>query len=99
MITRIFRVKVKSDLKAEFEPLFQSVSLGSVKSAPGCTNVIIGGPTEWSPDEYSMITIWKDKNSLIDFVGLQWNEAHIPAGMEKFVDQCWVHHYINIPTR
>jgi hypothetical protein len=24
-----------------------------------------------------------------------WNRAVIPAGMEKYVAECWVHHYEN----
>jgi len=92
-ITRIFRVKIKPELRDEFEPLFQSVSVESVENAAGFVSLQIGKPTQWTPDEYVMISIWDSENSLIDFVGPRWNEAHIPKGMEKFVQHCWVHHY------
>ena len=92
-ITRVFRVKINSELREEFEPLFQSVSVASVSEASGFIEASIGKPTRWAPDEYVMISVWASEQSLIDFVGINWNEAHIPQGMEKFVDTCWVHHY------
>ena len=92
-ITRVFRVKIIAELRDEFEPLFQSKSLAAVNDAPGFIEASIGQPTSWTPDEYVMISVWENEQSLIDFVGSDWNQAHIPAGMEKFVDTCWVHHY------
>lgn len=92
-ITRVFRVKIIADLRDEFEPLFQSVSLTSVNVAPGFIEATIGKPTQWTPYEYVMISVWKDEQSLIDFAGTDWKAAHIPKGMERFVDECWVHHY------
>lgn len=40
-----------------------------------------------------MISHWKDIESLKSFVGKSWEEALIPKGMEKYVQQCWLHHY------
>ena len=93
MITRIFRVKINSELREEFEPRFASVSIQAVQKQRGFISVDIGKPTKWSPDEYVMISKWEDEAALIDFVGESWNQAHIPEGMEKFVKECWVHHY------
>jgi heme-degrading monooxygenase HmoA len=55
--------------------------------------VTILKPTKWTPDEYSMISIWEDEASLQAFAGEEWSQAFIPHGMEKFVVECWVHHY------
>jgi heme-degrading monooxygenase HmoA len=55
--------------------------------------VDIGKPTKWNPDQYVVISKWEDEAALVDFVGEPWNQAHIPEAMEKFVKQCWVHHY------
>lgn len=93
MITRIFRVQIQADLRGEFEPLFQTNSVEAVKSAEGCLGLTVGRPTNWSPDEYVMVSEWESEQHLIDFVGPKWNEAHIPDGMQQFVRQCWVHHY------
>ncbi len=42
-----------------------------------------------------MISVWANEDALRSFAGESWNLAVIPAGMEKYVSQCWVHHYEN----
>ncbi len=93
MITRIYRVRIHTELRDEFEPLFQTVALGSVTKFAGCARVVIGGPAKGTPDEYAMITEWTDADALTEFAGEEWSVAHIPPGMEKFVQECWVHHF------
>ncbi|WP_310620866.1 putative quinol monooxygenase [Flexibacterium corallicola] len=96
MITRIYRVRIKPELREEFEPLFQTVALSSVAERAGCLRAILGGPSPLSPDEYAMISEWDSEDSLREFAGQDWSQAHIPEGMEKFVEECWVHHYIHM---
>lgn len=93
MITRIYRVEIKPDLRDTFEPLFQTVAYASVADQKGCLRVGIGGPTAETPNEYAMISDWKDADSLTTFAGPDWSVAHIPDGMERFVVTCWVHHF------
>ena len=93
VITRIFRVQIRPELREEFEALYQVKSVEAVQKAEGFLSVAIGAPTVWASDEYVMISTWVDETALIKFAGKTWNEAHIPPGMEKFVVECWVHHY------
>ena len=93
MITRIYRVQIKPELRGEFEPLFQTVARASVADQDGCVEVTVGGPTPQAPDEYAMITVWRDAASLTAFIGPDWSDVHIPEGMERFVVDCWVHHF------
>lgn len=93
MITRIFRVVIDPELRDEFEARFAEVSVKAVETSAGNVSVSIGKPTADSPDEYVMISQWRDWAALIDFAGTSWNEAVIPPGMEKYLVQCWVHHY------
>jgi heme-degrading monooxygenase HmoA len=92
-ITRIFRVRIVSDLRQEFEEKFSSVSVHAVDQASGFISVSILKPSKWAPDEYAMVSQWENEAALKAFAGEQWNHAVIPAGMEKFVVECWVHHY------
>ncbi len=92
-ITRIFRVRVVPDLRHEFEEKFSSISVHAVGEAKGFLSVTILMPSQWEPDEYAMITQWQDEAALKAFAGDNWNRAVIPPGMEKFVAECWVHHY------
>ena len=92
-ITRIFRVRIRPELRPEFEEKFSSVSVRTVDEAPGFLAVSILKPTKWAPDEYAMISQWENEAALKAFAGEQWNHAVIPLAMEKFVVECWVHHY------
>jgi len=96
MITRVYRVRIKPELRDEFEPLFRTVARSSVSEYSGCMDVTVGGPTSVDPDEYAMISVWDSAESLREFAGSDWSIAHIPDGMEKFVQQCWLHHFRHI---
>jgi len=93
MITRIYRVQINPNLRDTFEPLFETVARASVADHPGCTRVIVGGPTPGAPDEYAMISDWDSPASLTAFAGDDWSVPHIPDGMGHFVETCWVHHF------
>ena len=92
-ITRIFRIQIVPELRQEFEEKFSSVSVHVVNEALGFISVSILKPTKWAPDEYAMISQWENEEVLKAFAGVEWNHAVIPPGMEKFVVECWVHHY------
>jgi heme oxygenase (mycobilin-producing) len=93
VITRIFRVRVPAGLHAEFEERFLSVSVPHVEAAKGLLSVSVGRPTRWAPEEYVMISVWQSEAAVAAFAGENWNRAVIPDGMEKYVAECWVHHY------
>lgn len=92
MITRIFRVQVHKEHMLEFESDYKNISIPLVKSQEGFISVETGKPLN-EKNEYLMISHWKDIESLKSFVGKSWEEALIPKGMEKYVQQCWLHHY------
>ena len=93
MITRVFRVQIDPAKKAEFEAKFEDVSIKAVEKQPGFLGVEIGRPTQWKPDEYVMISRWENEAALKEFVGDNWNEAHIPPGMDVFIKECWLDHF------
>jgi heme oxygenase (mycobilin-producing) len=93
VITRVFRVIVPAALHAEFEAKFLSVSVPDVQAAQGIVSVSVGRPSKWSLDEYGMISVWANEDALRSFAGESWNLAVIPAGMERYVSERWIHHY------
>jgi heme-degrading monooxygenase HmoA len=92
-ITRVFRVEIDPDLREEFEAKFATVSVHIAESADGNRSVTILRPTKWAPNEYAMISEWRNESALRKFVGENWNRGVIPKQMEEFVQTCSVHHY------
>ncbi|OZA42153.1 MAG: hypothetical protein B7X84_06905 [Alphaproteobacteria bacterium 17-39-52] len=87
MITRVFRVRVPLALHAEFEQKFLSVSVPLVKAEPGFVSVTVGRPTQWTPEEFFMLSVWRSEADIAAFAGENWNRAVIPQGMEKYVSE------------
>lgn len=92
-IVRLFRVRIHSALRNEFEAKFATISVDAVQTAQGSLGVEILKPTLWAPDEYLMVSRWQDEAALKRFAGEDWNRAYIPPGMERFVADCSVDHY------
>ena len=98
MITRVFRVQIDRNMRKEFEEKFSDISVNFVRSSPGLISVNIGKPIKWTPDEYVMISVWKNESALVEFAGQEWCQAQIPVGMEQYIQKCWVHHYASLET-
>jgi heme-degrading monooxygenase HmoA len=92
-ITRIFRVRIDSAIRQEFEKKFSSDVLYKIEEAPGFISASIYKPSKWSPDEYAMISQWRDEASLRAFFGERWDEPAITPGAERFVVASWLHHF------
>ena len=92
-ITRIFRARIRPEQRGEFEEKFFDVSSRVIPQAAGNLLVSVLKPTKWSPNEYAMISVWEDVESLRAFAGNDWNRAVIPPGTEKFFTESWMHHF------
>ena len=96
MIIRIFTAEIQKEFLEEFKMKFMEISVPLVKNYKGLRSLEIGEPTEWNPNEFIMISRWETVGDLINFAGNNWNESHIPDGMEHYIDTCDVSHYKNI---
>lgn len=96
MIIRVFTATVSPELHQEFEEKFRAISVPLVESFQGLDSVEIGAPTAWNPNQFVMISKWQSEKHLIVFAGEQWNQAHIPKGMEKYISDCSVSHFYSI---
>ena len=93
MIKRVYGVKVKPELKSEFEIEFQQIASRFMKNRPGLHSVYIGKPVTESSCEYLLISEWEDLESVKEFAGEHWEQPVIPDHMKKFSDSCWLKHY------
>ncbi|NRG16191.1 antibiotic biosynthesis monooxygenase [Rhizobiales bacterium] len=93
MIIRIFRVTVHDGKRAEFEDFFRNTAIPLVRSQPGIISVAAGVPRPESPNEFCMIMVWKDVDSLKAFAGEDWREPHIHPDEAALVHDRSLHHY------
>ncbi len=96
MIIRIFKATIPAKLHKEFEIKFKEISVPAVKNFKGLISLEIARPSKWNPEEFVMISRWQKEKDLIEFAGENWNQAHIPNGMEKYIEKCSVFHYESI---
>ena len=68
-IKRIFRLRIDSDFRKEFDELFYSEALRIIHEAAGFISASIHKPTKWNPDEYAMVSHWENEASLKEFYG------------------------------
>ena len=92
-ITRIFRVRIDSNFRQEFEERFSTDAMLKIQEASGFISASIHKPTKWTPDEYAMVSRWDNEESLKAYFGERWNEAVITPRAEAFIVACWLHHY------
>ena len=92
-ITRVFRIRIETELREEFEEKFADISVREVQHAPGMVSVSILKPTKWSPDEYAMITDWIDEASLASFAGENRDYNGIDANLEHNIVTMWDYLY------
>jgi hypothetical protein len=93
MIIRVFRARTHPGKQADFETKVKELSIPLVQSQKGLLAFFSGRPMESSPDEFVMVTVWKDLESLKAFAGIEWNVSVIPEPERPLLQSSAVHHY------
>ena len=93
MIIRIFRAVVAPDRQSEFETFFRDTAIPLVRAQPGLVSVTAGVPGVDAPNEFAMVMVWKDIDSLRAFAGEDWLSPHIHPDEDGIVLERHLHHY------
>lgn len=93
MIIRVFRAKTHPGKQAEFEAKVKELSIPLVRSQKGLLAFFSGRPMASTPDEFVMVTVWKDLESLKAFAGMDWNVSVIPEPERPLLQANLIHHY------
>src|SRR5215469_5935479 len=93
MIIRVFRARLRPGKRAAYERLCRTVSLPLMRAQEGCLAVSIGQPTPQLPLELVVVSVWRDLEHLIAFVGGHWREAMIVPGEADLLEVARVEHY------
>jgi heme-degrading monooxygenase HmoA len=93
MIVRIFRVVTYEGQTAAFGQFFHETAIPLIKKQPGLVTLIPGAPRPETPNEFCMVMVWKDLDSLKAFAGEDWRSAHIHPDEAELVKERSLHHY------
>lgn len=96
MIIHVFRARVQPGKRDDFERMVVDVSTPLVEAQKGLVARYSGRPTGSNTDEFVMVSVWKDLESLRAFAGQDWGKAVIPEEEHPVLRETFVHHYESI---
>jgi transposase len=64
-----------------------------MRAQPGCLAVSIGEPSPTRPEEFVIVSVWRDLDHLKAFTGERWREATILPGEADLMEFASVAHY------
>jgi heme-degrading monooxygenase HmoA len=92
VIVRVFRGQVRPGMGPAFERFVRDRALPQLRSRPGMLSAHLGLPTPATPDEYMVITVWRDLESLRAFAGPDWDRVVVGPDEARLLARSWVHH-------
>jgi transposase/quinol monooxygenase YgiN len=93
MFIRVYRARLKAGMRSAYERLCCEVSLPTIRAQPGCLATQIGTPRAGQPEDFVVVSLWSDVESLRAFAGEQWQQAIIVPGEADLLEQVRVEHY------
>jgi heme-degrading monooxygenase HmoA len=93
MILRIFRVMPQPGKGGEFAAFFRDTAMPLMKAQPGLVSLHAAAPRLGSDGSYCMVMVWRDEEAIRDFVGEDWEEAHVHPDEAGIVAHSTVAHF------
>ena len=93
MIIRFFRATTHEGKSDEFRSLFLETILPLIRSQEGIVSATVGLPHDGSPNEFSMIMVWRDLDAVRAFAGEEWDRAVVLPEEAHLLRETHVHHY------
>lgn len=93
MIVRVFRVRVRDGHQDEWRRKVEQHSIPWMRQQDGCIAFYPGAPMGDASSEFSMMSIWKDVDSIRRAVGEDWRQAVLLADEADLVEWVEMHHY------
>ena len=93
MIVRVFRGEVNPGCHGEFERLLRERAIPQFRATPGMLRVHVAAPTVQAPDEFLVVTVWRDLEALRGYTGERWSQARVTPDEAPLLRRTFVHHY------
>jgi len=78
MFIRVFRAIVRPGMQEQFKKVLEIMTLPNIKYRNGMVAFIPGQPTGSNPDEFVLVTVWRDAAAAKKHNGEDWAHAIIP---------------------
>lgn len=93
MFIRVFRAQVRPGKQAEFKKCLELLTLPNIQYRNGMVAFYPGQPSSANPDEFVLITVWRDAAADKMHSGDDWARAIIPPEALPLVQEFHVHSY------
>ena len=94
MIVRIFRAKIHKTRVSDFKRMVQEQSIPWLESSEGMLGYFPAEPFGDNEQEFVMITLWRDIESLKAFAGTDWDNPVVTKDEEPLVEAMFAEHYL-----
>ena len=95
MIVRIFRAKIRKGQVSEFKRMVQEQSIPWLEKSEGMVGYFPGEPFGDNEQEFVMVTLWRDQESLQAFAGLDWDNPVVTEEEAPLVEAMFADHYLS----
>jgi transposase/heme-degrading monooxygenase HmoA len=93
MIIRDFAARLKPGKRGDYERLCRASALPLMREQPGFLSGRIAHVLEERPDDFVLVSLWTDLESIRAFVGERWQEAIILPGEADLLHEVSVRHF------
>jgi quinol monooxygenase YgiN len=94
VIVRIFRAKIRKGQVSEFKRMVQEQSIPWLKNSEGMLGYFPGEPFGDNAQEFVMVTLWRDQESLQAFAGSDWDNPVVTQDEAPLVEAMFADHYL-----
>lgn len=97
-IIRVFRAVVHPGKEEDFKSFFLNDAIPILRKHKGLVSVLVGFPSEETPNEFLMTTVWTSIEALSEFSGENWQDAVIDPREKHLLARVEVDHYYEVPV-
>lgn len=94
MILRVFRAVIRDGQVEDFKRLVQEQSIPWLKESDGMLGYFPGQPFGTNKNEFTMVTLWRDLDSIKAFCGDDWDNPVVTEDEEPLVETMYAEHYL-----
>ncbi len=93
MIIRVFNAKVRPGRQNDFKQIMELLSIPQIQARNGMIAFYPGQPTGPESNEFILVTVWRDQQTLKKMSEEEWASLVIPDEARPILEDVRVHRY------